>query len=56
MADDLIVQAPNFLAKNGKLVVVANHFLNYDKFMKVHFGHVRKIVETNKFHVIEARV
>jgi 16S rRNA (guanine1207-N2)-methyltransferase len=54
MADNLISQAPQYLANNGRLVVVANRFLNYDQFMQKYFRQVRRIAETNKFHVIEA--
>lgn len=55
MADKLIAQAINFLTPKGRLVIVANRFLNYDKTMREHFNHVSRIAETNKFHVIEAR-
>ncbi len=55
MADQLIAEAPEFLSWNGKLVIVANRFLNYDLNMKKYFRHVKRIAETNKFHVIEAK-
>jgi 16S rRNA (guanine1207-N2)-methyltransferase len=55
MADQLITSAPRYLAPSGRLVLVANRFLNYDKFMRDHFRHVSRIAETNKFHVIEAQ-
>jgi len=54
MADQLITNAPDFLAPDGRLVIVANRFLNYDKFMGKQFKHVSRIAETSKFHVIEA--
>jgi 16S rRNA (guanine1207-N2)-methyltransferase len=55
MADEMIAAAPRLLSPNGRLVVVTNHFLNYDKYMREHFQSVIKLVETSKFHVIEAR-
>ncbi|MFN2153392.1 MAG: methyltransferase [Anaerolineales bacterium] len=51
----LIAQASNFLAPEGRLFLVANRFLNYDKSMREIFRHVTRIAETNKFHVIEAK-
>jgi len=54
MADQLITRAPDFLEPDGRLLIVANRFLNYDKFMREHFKHVSRIAETSKYHVIEA--
>ena len=54
MADDLIRQAPSLLMDGGRLLIVANRFLNYDKPMREYFEQVNKLAETNKFHVIEA--
>ncbi len=54
MADQIITLAPDFLEPDGRLLIVANRFLNYDKFMREHFKHVSRITETSKFHVIEA--
>ena len=55
MADSLITRAANFLNADGRLLLVANRFLNYDKFMQGYFRQVTRLAETNKFHVIEAR-
>ncbi len=55
MADELIALAPEFLVPGGRLIIVANRFLNYDKSMREHFQYVAHIAETNKFHLIEAR-
>jgi 16S rRNA (guanine1207-N2)-methyltransferase len=55
MGNQLIANASNYLTQNGRLVLVANRFLNYDKMMQVHFSKVERIAETNKFHVIEAK-
>ena len=54
MADQLIQTAPNFLASDGRLLIVANRFLNYDKLMRDHFTHVARIAENSKFHLIQA--
>ena len=55
MADSLISDATNILTQEGRLLIVANRFLDYDKFMRTRFNRVNRIAETNKFHVIEAR-
>ncbi len=55
MADELIARASKWLTPNGRLVIVANRFLNYDKLMREYFRQVVRIAETNKFHAIEAR-
>ena len=54
MADQLIATAPKFLSPQGRLVLVANRFLNYDKPMRDYFKSVNRIAETNKYHIIEA--
>ncbi len=55
MADEIIVRAPELLTPDGRLVIVANRFLNYDKYMRKHFKQVSRIAETGKFHIIEGR-
>jgi 16S rRNA (guanine1207-N2)-methyltransferase len=55
MAGEVITQAPKVLAPGGRLVIVANRFLNYDKTMQEHFAIVSRIAETNKYHIIEAQ-
>lgn len=54
MADAIITQAASTLAPTGRLLIVANRFLNYDRFMAAHFGHVQRLADTGKFHVIAA--
>jgi 16S rRNA (guanine1207-N2)-methyltransferase len=54
MADSLIQGASRFLRTEGRLVLVANRFLNYDLFMRTHFKRVERIAETNKYHIIQA--
>ncbi len=56
MPDALIARAPAILAPGGRLLLVANRFLAYDKAMRRHFPQVERIAETNKFHVLEARL
>jgi 16S rRNA (guanine1207-N2)-methyltransferase len=55
MADKLIANAPSVLAPGGRLLLVANRFLNYDKKMRQYFKKVTRIADTPEFHVLEAR-
>jgi len=55
MSESLISSAPNRLTRQGRLVIVANRFLNYDKVMRNKFAQVTKIAENSKFHIIEGR-
>jgi len=55
MAGELISQAPKALAPGGRLAIVANRFLNYDKLMREHFSIINRIAETNKYHILEAK-
>jgi 16S rRNA (guanine1207-N2)-methyltransferase len=52
MAGELIARAPEFLAPKGRLIIVANRFLNYDRYMRSYFSRVIRIAETNKFHLL----
>jgi len=54
MADSLISTSNNFLTPKGRLVIVANQFLKYDKYMQKYFKFVSRIAETSKYNVIEA--
>jgi 16S rRNA G1207 methylase RsmC len=54
MADTLIAQAPSVLAPGGRLCLVANRFLAYEKKMGLYFQHVRRVLDTPQYHVIEA--
>jgi len=54
MADDLITRAPEILVPNGRLLMVANRFLNYDRQLQKYFANVRRKVVNNKYHVLEA--
>jgi len=55
MPDAIISRAPQFLKSDGRLLIVANRFLNYDHRMKESFSRVEKLAETNKYHIIEAK-
>lgn len=54
MADEMISATPKLLSPDGRLVLVANRFLNYDRLMNKYFKKVARIAETSKFHVVEA--
>lgn len=54
MADALIAQAPALLAPGGRLLLVANRFLAYDKKMQQHFQTVTRVAETPQYHLLEA--
>lgn len=54
MADALIAQARPLLAPNGRLLLVANRFLAYDKKMLQYYKNVTRLVDTPQFHVLEA--
>jgi 16S rRNA (guanine1207-N2)-methyltransferase len=54
MADKLIAQASQILAPDGRLVMVANRFLNYDRQLQNYFSRVYRKAANNKFHVLEA--
>ena len=53
MANQLITQASTVLAPNGKLVIVANRFLNYNQIMQSNFQHVTRLVENPRFHLLQ---
>jgi 16S rRNA (guanine1207-N2)-methyltransferase len=55
MAHQLITKARDHLTADGRLLVVANRFLNYHHLMHQYYKEVSHLVQTNKFHVIEAR-
>jgi 16S rRNA (guanine1207-N2)-methyltransferase len=54
MAESIIRNAPKFLSPKGKLIIVANRFLNYDQLMRLFFKSVVTLAETNKYHVLVA--
>ena len=56
MALEIISRSSRYLKTGGKLLLVANRFLNYDKAMEKRFSHVHKIAENNQYHLIEGSV
>lgn len=54
MADGLIAQARSVLAPGGRLLLVANRFLAYEKKMNLYFQQVRRVLDTPRYHVLEA--
>lgn len=54
-AEALIRGANAALKAGGRLTLVANRFIRYDRLMKDVFGEVNVLAENNKFHVLEAR-
>ena len=54
MAQAFITHSSYILNPGGRLVLVANRFIRYDRLMKEVFGNVKEVVETGKFHVLES--
>jgi 16S rRNA (guanine1207-N2)-methyltransferase len=54
MAQTLISHARQVLDRNGRLVLVANRFIRYDRLMMDIFGNVERLAETGKYHVLES--
>ena len=55
VAHALIVQAKNVLEPDGRLIVIANKFLRYDRLMSTVFGNVNCLSETNRYHLLLSR-
>lgn len=55
MADQIITKLPSLLKPGGRLLLVANRFLNYDSSLRLISKQVTKLAEDNYFHVIEAK-
>ena len=56
MADQIIRESTSLLKSGGRVLLVANRFLNYDKSMQPHFKSVSTIAKNNHYHVIEGRL
>lgn len=50
----LIDEAPVHLAPGGRLVLVANAFLRYERRLAQHFAHVETLAETRSYRVLAA--
>ncbi len=55
LAQRLILQAPQYLKKDGECWIVANRFLPYAQWLDQAFGHFTKVLETGKFTVYRAQ-
>ncbi len=55
MPQRLIAQASEHLAPGGRLVLVANAFLPYDRLMRERFGNVEVLGATRQYRVLSAR-
>ena len=56
MPQRLIAEANEHLTPGGRLIIVANAFLPYDKVMREHFAEVEAIAATRQFRVLVATV
>jgi 16S rRNA (guanine1207-N2)-methyltransferase len=54
MAQTFIAHSRHVLNPGGRLVLVANRFIPYDRLMREVFGNVEGLAETGKFHVLES--
>jgi 16S rRNA (guanine1207-N2)-methyltransferase len=55
VTQELIETAGRHLAREGRLVLVANAFINYFQFLRPLFAEVETLAENRKFRVIQAR-
>jgi 16S rRNA (guanine1207-N2)-methyltransferase len=54
VAEALIEGSRTALVKGGRLTLVANRFIRYDRLMKSAFGQVSTLAENSKYYVLEA--
>ncbi len=54
IAHIFITHSRHILNQDGRLILVANRFIRYDRLMMDIFGNVRPLAETGKFHVLES--
>jgi 16S rRNA (guanine1207-N2)-methyltransferase len=54
MAHTFIANSRAVLLPGGRLVLVANRFIPYDRLLQEVFGNVNRLAETGKFHVLES--
>ncbi len=52
MAQALIGQSYQVLEPGGKLVIVANRFIRYDRLIESFFGNVSTLADSGRFHVL----
>jgi 16S rRNA (guanine1207-N2)-methyltransferase len=54
VAEAFIEQAQRVLKNNGRLVLVANRFLRYDRQIQACFGNIEILTQTNHFHLLSS--
>ena len=54
MAQTFITHSHHILNPGGRLVLVANRFIRYDRLMKDVFSNIATLAETGRFHVLES--
>jgi 16S rRNA (guanine1207-N2)-methyltransferase len=54
VAQAFIAQAWQALLPGGRLTLVANRFIRYERALQAAFGNVRRLADTGRFHVLEA--
>jgi 16S rRNA (guanine1207-N2)-methyltransferase len=54
MAESFIAQGRAMIAPGGRMVLVANRFLAYDRTLARHFGRVERIADSPAYHLLAA--
>jgi 16S rRNA (guanine1207-N2)-methyltransferase len=54
VATRIVREAADVLVPGGRLRLVANRFLPYDRVMREKFGNVRTVTQTGRYHVLES--
>ncbi|MCD4687565.1 MAG: methyltransferase, partial [Anaerolineae bacterium] len=54
VAARIVRESAHVLYPGGRLRIVANRFLPYDRVMRDTFGNLRTIVHTGRYHVLES--
>jgi 16S rRNA (guanine1207-N2)-methyltransferase len=54
MAQTFVTHSRHILNPGGRLVLVSNRFIRYDRLMKEVFGNVEALAENTKYHVLES--
>ncbi len=54
VADAIVREAPGVLDEGGRILLVANRFLAYDRALREHFGGFDRVAETERYHVLGA--
>lgn len=54
IAEQIVCESFDLLVPGGRLLIVANRFLPYDRTMREVFGNVRTLTETGRYYVLES--